>query len=129
MFCLNWSVLIICVLNLFNNLNLSTSYIEFKKMNVFHSCNGTIFSWGGRWNVSFKEATFMRWEMKCSIQLGFALLNETFHLSPHENICSIAFINIICIPLGYIESYLNEKPCLRTWRKQFFIDTYATLFL
>ena len=32
--------------------------------------------------------------MKCSIQLGFALLNGTFHLSPHENICTIALINI-----------------------------------
>ena len=46
----------------------------------FHSCNGTnIFIW---------------WKMKCSIQLGFALLNGTFHLSPHENICTIALINI-----------------------------------
>ena len=33
---------------------------------------------------------FMRWKMKCSIQLGFASLNGTFHLSPNENICSIA---------------------------------------
>ena len=32
--------------------------------------------------------------MKCSIQLGFALFNETFHPSPHENICTIALINI-----------------------------------
>ena len=46
----------------------------------FHSCNGT--------NI------FMRWKMKCSIQLGFASLNGTFHLSPHENICTIALINI-----------------------------------
>ena len=29
-----------------------------------------------------------------SIQLGFALLNRTFHLSPHENICTIGLINI-----------------------------------
>ena len=27
-------------------------------------------------------------------QLGFASLNGTFHLSPHENICTIALINI-----------------------------------
>ena len=35
-----------------------------------HSCNGTnIFIW---------------WKMKCSIQLGFASVNGTFHLSPQE---------------------------------------------
>ena len=28
--------------------------------------------------------------MKCSIQRGEAELNGTFHLSPNENICSIA---------------------------------------
>ena len=28
--------------------------------------------------------------MKCSIQRGEADLNRTFHLSPNENICSIA---------------------------------------
>ena len=28
--------------------------------------------------------------MKCSIQRGEAELNGTFHLSPFENICSIA---------------------------------------
>ena len=32
--------------------------------------------------------------MKYIIQLGFASLNGTFHLSPHENICAIALINI-----------------------------------
>ena len=45
-----------------------------------HSCNGT--------NI------FIRWKMKCTIQLGFTSLNGTFHLSPHENICTIALINI-----------------------------------
>ena len=49
-------------------------------MNVYHSCNGT--------NI------FIRWKMKCSIQRGEAELNGTFHLSPHENICTIALINI-----------------------------------
>ena len=45
-----------------------------------HSCNGTnIFIW---------------WKMKCTIQLGFASLNGTLHLPPHENICTIALINI-----------------------------------
>ena len=67
------------LLNLFKNLNLCTSYIK-QIMNVSHSCNGT--------NI------FIRWKMKCTIQLGFASLNGTFHLSPHENICTIALINI-----------------------------------
>ena len=44
-------------------------------MNVYE-CNGT--------NI------FIRWKMKCSIQRGEAELNSTFHLSPNENICSIA---------------------------------------
>ena len=34
------------------------------------------------------------WKMKCTIQLGFVSLNGTFHLSPNENICIIALINI-----------------------------------
>ena len=45
--------------------------------------------------------SFVRWysyfhsvKMKCSIQLGFASLNRTFHLSPHENISTIALITI-----------------------------------
>ena len=33
-------------------------------------------------------------KMKWSIQRGEAELNGTFHLSPHENICTIALINI-----------------------------------
>ena len=49
-------------------------------MNAFNSCDGT--------------PIFIRGEMKCSIQLGFASLNRTFHLSPHENICTIALITI-----------------------------------
>ena len=32
--------------------------------------------------------------MECSIQFGFASLNGTFHLLPHENICTISLINI-----------------------------------
>ena len=49
--------------------------IIIQTMNVYE-CNGT--------NI------FMRWKMKCSIQRGEAELNGTFHLSPNENICSIA---------------------------------------
>ena len=44
-------------------------------MNVYE-CNGT--------NI------FMRWKMKCFIQRSEAELNETFHVSPNENICFIA---------------------------------------
>ena len=47
-------------------------------MNVYE-CNGT--------NI------FMRWKMKCSIERGETELNRTFHLSPNENICSIARMN------------------------------------
>ena len=46
----------------------------------FHSCDGTYI--------------FIRRKMKCSIQLGFASLNRTFHLSPHEDIYAIALITI-----------------------------------
>ena len=49
-------------------------------MNVFHSYDGT--------------DIFILWKMKWSIQLGFASLNRTFNLSPHENICTIALITI-----------------------------------
>ena len=47
---------------------------------MFISCNG--------------KNIFIRWKMECSIQLGFASLNRTFHLSPYENILTIALINI-----------------------------------
>ena len=45
-----------------------------------HSCNGT------KYFHSVKNEMYL--------QLGFASLNGTFHLSPHENICTIALINI-----------------------------------
>ena len=53
-------------------------------MNVFIRAMVRIFSWGERWNVLFNEA--------------IAELNGTFHLSPHENILTIARIKtfIIC---------------------------------
>ena len=46
----------------------------------FYSCNGKNISFGERWNVPFNSAV--------------ASLNRTFHLSPHENILTIALINI-----------------------------------
>ena len=67
------------LLNLFKNLNLCTSYIK-QIMNVFSFV---------QWNKYFHSV-----KDECTIQLGFASLNGTFHLSPHENICTIALINI-----------------------------------
>ena len=56
-------------------------YIHVKQiMNVLHSCNG--------------ENIFMSQKMECSIQLDFTSLNGTFYLSTHENILTIALINI-----------------------------------
>ena len=71
-------------------------------MNAFHSCDGT--------------AIFIRLKMKCSIQLGFASLNRTFHLdlSPHENICTIALITIHYL---YNIGLLFLPPCLlHVWK-------------
>ena len=59
-------------------------------MNVFNSCDGTYI--------------FIRLKMKFSIQLGFASLNRMFHLSPHENICTIALITIHYL---YINRFSN----------------------
>ena len=42
-----------------------------------------------QWNKYFHSV-----KDEFSIQLGSASLNGTFHLSPHENICTIALINI-----------------------------------
>ena len=54
--------------------------------------------------------------MKCSIQLGFALLNRTFHLSPNENICTIALITI---------HYLYNSSRLWTYTT-FVINAYSS---
>ena len=48
-------------------------------MNVFRA-RVRIFSFGERWNAPFNSAV--------------ASLNGTFHLSPHENILTIALTNI-----------------------------------
>ena len=79
-----------------------------------HSWNGT--------NI------FIRWKMKCTIQLGFASLNGTFHLSPqaHENICTIALINIhylytmqVCNSLWIIANN-SRNVCLSQIRENIF---------
>ena len=57
------------------NISLFWYYIK-QIMNVFIRAMVRIFSFGERWNVPFNS------------------LNETFHLSPHENILTIALINM-----------------------------------
>jgi hypothetical protein len=61
------------------NVSLFWYYIK-QIMNVFIRAMVRIFSFGERWNVPFNSAV--------------ASLNGTFHLSPHENILTIALINI-----------------------------------
>ena len=62
-------------------LNISLFWYYIKQiMNVFIRAMVRIFSFGERWNVPFNSAV--------------ASLNGTFHLSPHENILTIALINI-----------------------------------
>ena len=64
-------------------------------MNVFIRAMVRIFSFGERWNVPFNSAV--------------ASLNGTFHLSPHENILTIARIKtfIICITFHFTK-YLGH---------------------
>ena len=64
------------------NISLFWYYIK-QIMNVFIRANRRmvrIYPFGERWNVPFNSAV--------------ASLNGTFHLSPHENILTIALINI-----------------------------------
>ena len=60
-------------------------------MNVFHSCDGT--------DILIRRKT------KCSIQFGFASLNRTFNLSPHENICTTSRITI-----HYLYDIYSSEP-------------------
>ena len=62
-----------------SNISLFWYYIK-QIMNVFTRAMARIFSFGERRNVPFNSAV--------------ASLNGTFHLSPHENILTIALINI-----------------------------------
>ena len=60
-------------------------------------------------------------DMTYTIQLGFASLNGIFNLSPHENICTIALINIhylytidtVWEPIEWLERYTDE--ILKYW--------------
>ena len=64
--------------------DLFSCYIK-QIMNVFFS-----FVQWNKYFHSVKDEMFH----STRLQLGFASLNGTFHLSPHENICTIALINI-----------------------------------
>jgi hypothetical protein len=55
-----------------------------------------IFSFGERWNVPFNSAV--------------ASLNGTFHLSPHENILTIALINIHYLDANQTVYFVNHSP-------------------
>jgi hypothetical protein len=62
-------------------LNISLVWYYIKQiMNVFICSMVRTFSFGERWNVPFNSAV--------------ASLNGTFHLSPNENVLTIALINI-----------------------------------
>ena len=69
-----------CLINSFAKSNSLFWYYIKQIMNVFIRAMVRIFSFGERWNVLFNSA--------------IASLNRTFHLSPHENILTIALINI-----------------------------------
>ena len=74
-------------------------------MNVSHSCDST--------------GIFIRRKMKCYIQLHFAPLNRTFHLSLHENICTIALI--ICIIYIIIHTCIHAKS-IATWARGYTLE-------
>ena len=69
-----------CLINSFAKSNSLFWYYIKQIMNVFIRAKVRIFSFGERWNVLFNSA--------------IASLNRTFHLSPYENILTIALINI-----------------------------------
>ena len=83
-----------CLINSFAKSNSLFWYYIKQIMNVFIRAMVRIFSFGERWNVLFNSA--------------IASLNRTFHLSPHENILTIALINI-----HYLYTILNY----RRWRQ------------
>jgi hypothetical protein len=61
---------------------------------MFMSAMVRIFSFGERWNVPFNSAV--------------ASLNGTFHISPHENILTIALINIHYLYIIYTRVMLFQ---------------------
>ena len=86
-----------CLINSFAKSNSLFWYYIKQIMNVFIRAMVRIFSFGERWNVLFNSA--------------IASLNRTFHLSPHENILTIALINIHYL-YNICQSHLHP-PCYR----------------
>ena len=84
-----------CLINSFAKSNSLFWYYIKQIMNVFIRAMVRIFSFGERWNVLFNSA--------------IASLNRTFHLSPHENILTIALINIHYL---YINASMAEATFL-----------------
>ena len=68
-------------------------------MIVFIRAMVRIFSFGERWNVPFNSAV--------------ASLNGTFHLSPHENILTIARIKTFVICIIYATE--TSQACSSAW--------------
>ena len=83
-----------CLINSFAKSNSLFWYYVKQIMNVFIRAMVRIFSFGERWNVLFNSA--------------IASLNRTFHLSPHENILTIALINIHYLYNIYASFYYNN---------------------
>ena len=81
-----------------------------------YSCNGT--------NI------FILWKMKCTIQLSLASLNGTFHLSPHENICTIKLINIHYLYTNHIhQSFIFILFIQFSHPPKLYSDTFWTLWI
>ena len=96
-----------CLINSFAKSNSLFWYYIKQIMNVFIRAMVRIFSFGERWNVLFNSA--------------IASLNRTFHLSPHENILTIALINIHYLYImmtacaaAYWATVITAGPCNST---------------
>ena len=71
-------------------------------------------------SVSYKHSVK---DGRCSNQLGFASLIGTFHISPHENILTIALINIHYLYIIFPSFYLLFTLSL------FYLPSYILLTL
>jgi hypothetical protein len=109
-----------------SNISLFWYYIK-QIMNVFIRAMVRIFSFGERWNVPFNSAV--------------ASLNGTFHLSPKENILTIARIKtfIICILYNLCMMHnlihwrrYEQSPCSyqqKRWHLWYVPKKQLTLFM
>ena len=86
-----------CLMNCSAKSNSLFWYYIKQIMNVFIRAMVRIFSYGERWKVLFNSV--------------IASLNRTFHLSPHENMLTIALINII-----YLYNMIESIAMLLTFQ-------------